>query len=243
MRELREKVALVTGASSGIGAAIAVELAAQGAHLALVGRDQERLNAVAARATAHGVSVKIHIADLDREEDLNSLKAAVDDDFGRLDILVHSAGVFEHGLVEDMPAESLLRQFRVNTLAPYALTHLFLPVIRRRRGQIVFVNSRAGLVAPPTLTQYAATKHALRAIADGLREEVSRDGVRVLSVYPGKTATPLQQRIQEAAGNKYDPSLFPQPEDVARLVVSALTLPANAEMTDVIVRPQQEPYQ
>lgn len=243
MRELRDNVGLVTGASSGIGAAIAVALAAKGVHLALVGRDVDRLNGVAARVAAHDVSVHTYLADLAKEEDINSLKAAVDDDFGRLDILVHSAGVFESGPVEDIGADSLLRQFRVNTLAPYALTHLFLPTIRRRRGQIVFINSRAGIAAWPNLTQYAATKHALRAIADGLRKEVGHDGVRVLSVYPGKTATALQQFIQESAGRKYDPSLFPQPEDVARLVIAALTLPANAEMTDVIVRPQQEPYE
>jgi len=243
MRELQDNVALVTGASSGIGAAVAVALAAKGVHLALVARNAERLNTVAARVAAGGVSVHTYIADLAQEEDINSLKAAVDDDFGRLDILVHSAGVFEGGSVEDVDADSLLRQFRVNTLAPYALTRLFLPVIRRRRGQIVFINSRAGLTVWANIAQYAATKYALRAIADGLRAEVARDGVRVLTVYPGKTATALQQAIQESAGKKYDPTLFPQPEDVAQVVIAALTLPINAEMTDVIVRPQQEPYE
>lgn len=242
MREIRDHVALVTGASSGIGAAVAVKLAEQGVHLGLVARDAARLEAVAARARGSRVTVRTYLADLAEEEDLNSLKAAVDDEFGRLDILIHCAGVFESGPVEDAGADLLLHLFRVNTLAPYAITHLFLPAIKRRRGQIVFINSRASMAAWPGMTQYAATKAALRVIADGLREEVGHEGVRVLTVFPGKIATPLQHRIQEAAGRRFDPSQLPQPEDVALVVLSALTMPVNAEITDVIVRPQQDPY-
>ena len=242
MRELRDHVALVTGASSGIGAAIACRLASQGVHLGLVGRDAGRLENVAARAHAYPVTVHTYVADLASAEDLNSLKAAVDHEFGRLDMLIHCAGIFEGGLVEDTAPELLMRQFRVNTLAPYTLTHLFLPAIKRRRGQIVFINSRASMLACTGMTQYAATKAALRVIADGLREELSRDGVRVLTVFPGKVATPLQRRIQEAAGRRFDPTQLPQPEDVAEVVLSALRMPVNVEITDLIVRPQQDPY-
>lgn len=242
MRELRDQVALVTGASSGIGAAVALKLAEQGVHLGLVARDAERLEAAAARSRRHGVTARTYLADLAHEEDLNSLKAALDDEFGRLDMLIHCAGIFESGPVENADADVLLRLFRVNTLAPYALTHLFLPAIRRRRGQIVFINSRASMHARPGMTQYAATKAALRVIADGLREEVNHDGVRVLTVFPGKIATPLQHRIQEAAGRRFDSTQLPQPEDVASVVLSALMMPVNAEITDIVVRPQQDPY-
>lgn len=242
MRELRDQVALVTGASSGIGAAVALKLAEQGVHLGLVARDAERLEAAAAWSRRRGVTVRTYLADLAHEEDLNSLKAALDDEFGRLDMLIHCAGIFECGPVEDASADVLLRLFRVNTLAPYALTHLFLPAIKRRRGQIVFINSRASMQAWPGMTQYAATKAALRVIADGLREEVNHDGVRVLTVFPGKIATPLQHRIQEAAGRRFDPGQLLQPEDVASVVLSALMMPVNAEITDIVVRPQQDPY-
>lgn len=240
MRDLRDQTALVTGASSGIGAAIAVKLAEHGVHLGLVGRNAERLRAVADQCGVHWKHVKIYHADLAVEADINSLKAAVDHELGRLDILVHAAAMLEQGPVEDLPADSFLRQFRVNVLAPYALTHLFLPTIRRRRGQIVFINSRAGLQALPLLTQYSATKHALRALADGLREEVAADGVRVLSIYPGKTATPLQRGLLRPPGIKYDANTLVQPEDVAEVVIHGLTLPENAELTDVVVRPQLE---
>lgn len=242
MRELRDQVALVTGASSGIGAAVALKLAEHKVHLALIARDTTRLEAVAVRARTNRVTARAYVADLAREEDINSLKAAVDDEFGKLDMLIHCAGIFERGPVEEADAEMLLRLFRVNTLAPYALTHLFLPAIKRRRGQIVFINSSAGIQAYPNMTQYAATKAALRVIADGLREEVGRDGVRVLSVFPGRIATPLQHRIQTLAGRRFDTSQLPQPEDVASLVLAALTMPPNTEITDIIVRPQQDPY-
>lgn len=243
MNQLRDKVALVTGASSGIGAAIARRLAACGVRLAVVGRHTQRLEQVAADCTVHGVDVRCYAADLTQMADRGSLKAAVDHDFGRLDILVHSAGTFYAGDVEDMPGDSLIRQLQVNTIAPYALTHLFLPTLRRRRGDIVFINSRAGLHAYGGMTQYCASKHALRAIADGLREEVSRDGVRVISIYPGKTATPMQQRIHEDQGRIYDPNLFPPPEDIAEVLAATLMLPHSTMVSDVTVMPQQDPSQ
>jgi short-subunit dehydrogenase len=209
--------------------------------LALVGRHIQRLEQVSADCAEHGVAVHGYGADLTQVADRGSLKAAVDHDFGRLDILVHSAGIFEAGDVEEVPGDCLVRQLEVNTIAPYALTHLFLPTLRRRRGDIVFINSRAGLYAYPGMTQYCASKHALRAVADGLREEVSRDGVRVISIYPGKTATPMQQRIHENQGRVYDPNLFPPPEDVAEVLATTLMLPASTVVSDVTVMPQQDP--
>jgi NADP-dependent 3-hydroxy acid dehydrogenase YdfG len=108
-----------------------------------------------------------------------------------------------------------------------------------RRGQIVFINSSVGLRARAGVGQYAATKHALKALADSLREEVNASGVRVISVYPGQTASPMQADLYEAAQKIYTPERLLQASDVAEVVVCALSLPRSAEVTDIALRPMQ----
>ena len=125
----------------------------------------------------------------------------------------------------------------MNVRGPYLLTQLLLPTIRQRRGQVVFINSTSGVRSHANISQYAATKFALKAIADALREEVNAAGVRVISVYPGKTATPLQERIMREKGLAYLPDQLMQPEDVAGVVIAALTAPRTAEVTDIHIRP------
>jgi NADP-dependent 3-hydroxy acid dehydrogenase YdfG len=116
-------------------------------------------------------------------------------------------------------------------------------LLKASQGQIVFINSTLGLNAKrPEVGQYAATKHALKAVADSLREEVNQDGIRILSVYPGRTATPRQKRLQEEEGRAYRPELLMQPEDVATIVLCALTLPRTAEVTDISLRPMLKSY-
>jgi NAD(P)-dependent dehydrogenase (short-subunit alcohol dehydrogenase family) len=133
--------------------------------------------------------------------------------------------------------------YRLNLRVPYLLTQRLLPLLRRSRGQVVFVNSSAGLHASAGLSQYAATKHALKALADSLRCEVNHDGVRVLSVYPGRTASPMQEHLhrQQPEVRPYRAADLLQPEDVAAVVVQALSLPRTAEVTDLHVRPFVKP--
>ena len=113
------------------------------------------------------------------------------------------------------------------------LTQELIPLLVRRRGQIVFINSTAGFTARANIGQYAATKHGLRAIADSLRDEINGAGVRVLTVYPGRTATPTQERLHALEGKTYRPDRLLQPEDVASVVVHALCLPRTAEVTEI----------
>jgi NADP-dependent 3-hydroxy acid dehydrogenase YdfG len=236
----QDQVAVVTGASSGIGQAIALALAAQGAALCLVGRRPEALETVAetARSTAQ---VGCYQADLTLDKDIETLTTHLRRDFGYLDLLVHSAGVFSMGPVESAPVKELDWQYRTNVRAPYALTQALLPLLRPRQGQIVFINSSAGLSAKANVSQYAATKHALRAIADSLRGEVNAEGLRVLSVYPGRTATPMQAAVHKMEERPYHPGRLMRPEDVADVVLNALCLPKNAEVTEIHIRPLAKP--
>lgn len=114
-------------------------------------------------------------------------------------------------------------------------------MLKTRRGQIVFINSIAGIYAMPHVGQYAATQHALKAVTDSLRAEVNAAGVRFLSVYPGRTATPMQEAVHEREGRVYVPERLMQPEDVAAAVLSALGLPRTAEVTDLHIRPLVNP--
>jgi NADP-dependent 3-hydroxy acid dehydrogenase YdfG len=125
---------------------------------------------------------------------------------------------------------------------PYLLTQALLPLLRACHGQIVFVNSTVGLEARAGVGQYASTQHALRAIADALRAEVNPDGVRVLSVYLGRTATARQARIFRLEGRPYAPELLIQPEDVAEMVLATLRLPRTAEVTEIRMRPLVKSY-
>jgi NADP-dependent 3-hydroxy acid dehydrogenase YdfG len=110
-------------------------------------------------------------------------------------------------------------------------------MLKARRGQVVFVNSSSGIVAKPMSSQYDLTKHALKAIADSLRGEVNPCGVRVLSIYLGRTASEMQERIHHMEGQPYRPELLLQPTDVASVILNALSLPRTAEVTDIHIRP------
>jgi NADP-dependent 3-hydroxy acid dehydrogenase YdfG len=150
---------------------------------------------------------------------------------------VHSAGTYARGPVETSSAHDFDRQYRTNVRAPYLLTQALLSTLRASRGQIVFINSTVVFAARPDLGQFAATQHALRAFVDTLREEVNPHGIRVASIYAGRTATPRQARIHELEGRSYVAERMLQPGDVAEVVLKILTLPRSAEVTDVRIRP------
>lgn len=238
-RKLAGKTAVVTGASSGIGRAIAVELAIHGASLCLLGRRPRVLSELGHRL-GESARCMVYQVDLSSEEQIEKFAAGFERKGGKPDILVHSAGVIAIGAVESAPLEEFDRQLEINVRAPYLLTQLLLPALKTRRGQIVFVNSNAGLCATPGSGQYSASKHALTGLADSLRAEV-KGQVRVMSVYAGSTATPMQAALHVSKGRAYRPELLIQAEDVASLVAHALTLPSTVEVTALHLRPAAPP--
>ena len=219
---------LVTGAGSGIGSVVASALHARGDHLVLLARSQERANDLAARYQGADVVV----ADLADIEALTSWELP-----GSLDSVVHAAGVVELGPVAEQPAWQWRDQIDVNLLAPAELTRRALPALRQARGTVVFVNSGAGLRANPQWAGYAASKHGRRALADALRAEEQPHGVRVTTVYPGRTATPMQQRVHEQEGKDYDAAEWIAPETVGGVILHVLDLPRYATIPDVTVSP------
>ena len=233
-------VAVVTGASGGIGRAIAIALANEGARLCLLGRNEIRLAETAAAVQPFSRAVYFHM-DLTLNETFEPLLHYLETEAGKLDILIHCAGVAHNGPLESSRMDDLDLQFAVNVRGPYNLTRTLLPLLMAARGQVVFMNSSLGLVVQrPDIGQYAATKHALKAIADSLRQEVNPKGIRVLSVFAGRTATPMQEAICQSEGMPFRPEILLQPEDIASVVVHTLSLPLTAEVTDISIRPMSK---
>jgi NAD(P)-dependent dehydrogenase (short-subunit alcohol dehydrogenase family) len=236
-RRLAGRVAVVTGASSGVGRAIALALAREGAEVCAIGRNSGALSETV--AAVRGTSlINAFTADLTVERDVKRLKQHVDEVSGKLDILVHSAGVIHQDTLRHASIGDFDAQYAINVRAPYLMTQCMLPLLERARGQIVFINSSVGLsVKRADVGQYAATKHALKAIADSLREEVNSKGIRVLTAYLGRTATPMQEALCRQERQAYQPDILLQPEDVASVVLHTLLLPPRAEVTDISIRP------
>ncbi|WP_037572617.1 SDR family oxidoreductase [Phaeacidiphilus oryzae] len=224
---------LITGAGSGIGAAVARRLSQRGDQLWLLARSAAR----AAELRERFPGARTLVGDLAQPERLSWALGQQPEQPVELDSLLHVAGVVELGPVGDLTPKVWNETLAANLVAPAELTRLFLPALRAACGQVLFVNSGAGLRANPDWAAYAASKHGLRALADALRAEEHGNGVRVTSVYPGRTATPMQEKVHAQEGSSYDPEAWIDPESVATTVLTALDLPRDAEVTDLTVRP------
>jgi NADP-dependent 3-hydroxy acid dehydrogenase YdfG len=223
---------LITGAGSGIGAAVARRLHERGDELVLLARDAGRAKELAGRYPGARTLVA-DLADPDRISWALGQQSMPD----RLDSLLHIAGVVDLGPIVELRPKTWHQQLNVNLIAPAELTRLFLPQLRAARGQVVFVNSGAGLNAHAEWGAYAASKHGLKALADSLRQEEHGNGVRVTSVYPGRTASPMQVKVHAQEGKEYDASRWIDPQSVATTILSAIDLPRDAEINDLTVRP------
>ncbi|MDT0306810.1 SDR family oxidoreductase [Streptomyces sp. DSM 44917] len=224
---------VITGAGSGIGAAVAARLAERGDQLWLWARDAGRAKELVERFPG----ARTLVGDLSEPERLSwALGHQAPPD--RVDSLLHIAGVVELGEVGELTPAIWRATLAANLVAPAELTRLLLPQLRAARGHVVFVNSGAGLRAHPQWSAYAASKHGLRALADALRAEEAAHGLRVTTVYPGRTATPMQEKVHRQEGKEYDPARWIPADAVATTVLTALGLPRGAEVTDLTVRPQ-----
>lgn len=228
LSRLAGELVVVTGASRGIGRATAELLTRAGLAVLPVARDPRGLD------PSPGALPPV-AADLGTDQGIARVVEAVAS--RPLAGLVHAAGVCRLGRVEQTSAEDLDLQWQVNLRAPFLLTRALIPELRQRRGQVVFVNSGAGQSAKAGWSAYAVSKFGLRALADALRAELAPDGVRVTSVYPGRTATDMQAEVRRTEGQPYDPSIYVQPEDVARAIGHALAMAAPAVVEEISVRP------
>lgn len=230
-------VAVVTGASQGIGRAVAKCLSADGYIVWAVARRRHVLEKLA--ASRPGLIVAP--CDLTDDAQVDRLTTNINEQSPRLAALVHCAGSYAAGAMASTPLADLREQFRANVEAAYLTTQRLLGILVPG-STIVFLNSSQGIRAGADVGQYAASMHARKAIADALRQEVNESGVRVTSIYAGRTATPRQRRIYQQHGWVYRPDVLLRPEDIAKVVLEILHLPETAEVTDLSIRPAIKSY-
>ncbi len=220
----KQATALITGASGGLGAAIADALAPTHT-LLLVGRASKRLDDVAQRVGATALQLDL--------TEIDALSAAADV-VDELDVLVHNAGVAFPDRLADSRIHDWRTSFDVNVIGAVALTLALLPSLRRAKGQVIFVNSGAGLKVLDGMASYSASKFALRAFADSLR--VEEPSLRVTSVHPGRIATTMQRRLREFERGKYDPNHYLRPDTVARTIADIIATPPDGHVYEVVIR-------
>lgn len=238
MSGLANATAIVTGASRGIGEAIARRLSAAGAEIVLAGRRLDRLSPVRDAIVHAGGRAVCEELDLADSGSIERFVSRMGERCSALRALVNCGGIYSRGTWEEASADTLAALFETNVRGPYALTRGMLPSLIRAEGDVVFVNSSVIHSEGKCVGQFAATNHALKGLTDSLRAEINEKGVRVMSLHPGRTATPRQEEIHEMKGEPYRPERLLQPDDVAQVVVACLQLPDTAEVTELRIRPR-----
>ena len=230
------RTALVTGATRGIGRAIVQDLARD--HIVFVGgRSADDVQRVRDELAGLGPGTRAFTADVSSDEQVAAAWEPLRDEFGGLNVLVHSAGIAPQARVEEATREQWERIFDVNVISVAQLTRLTLPQLRVAGGDVVAINSGSGFTSGPSAALYSGTKFALRALTDALREEERENGVRVSSVHPGRVATDMQEELQAYMGNEYHPEEWIRPEQIAAAVRTAVDATRDSQVEVISVRP------
>lgn len=231
----RPKTVVITGTTSGIGAAVARAFAADGANVFLIGRSAKKL-AAASRKIPPPRLAGTALADFASVPELRQLLATISKRLRRIDVLVHAAGEYAWTAAGDTDTRDFDLLFDVNVRAPYLLTQGLLPLLQRSAGQVIFVNSSVVSSPGAGVAIFKATQHAVQGLVDSLRQDFNQHGIRVSSLFPGRTATPRMQRIYARQGKKYTPRALLSVTEVAAVVVALTKLPNRVEVTDVRLR-------
>ena len=242
MNNLSGKVCIIVGSTGGIGKAIAHQLAAENAKIYLPGRNQSSLKSLAKELQKASSFVQPFSMDLQNEAEIDQFVKHIKEKEGLVDILIHTGGLYFSGKWEETEMETFDNLFEANVRGPFKLTRELIPLFNRHPGQIVVINSSVGLHAKAGVGLFSATQHALKALTDSLRAEINESGIRVMSVYPGRTNTGRVKTIFNKENRSYQPELLLQPEDIAEIVLKTLQLPDTAEITDLHIRPFKKSY-
>lgn len=239
--EIKGKVVAITGASSGIGEAIALRLAAAGAKVVLGARRVNRLEALALRIEKEGGEVAYIVTDVKRKEDLTALVKLASERFGRLDVMVNNAGIAQLSRIDELDVEGWEEMIDVNLKGTLYGIAAAMPVFRAQgSGHIVNIISTSGIQIAPLQGVYAGTKNAVRTISEALRKE-SNGELRVTGISPGYVQTELANGVKneqlKTAIQESMSSLAISPDAIASAIAFAIGQPANVEVGDIVIRP------
>ena len=247
MAKLDGKVAVITGASSGIGEATAEALAAEGAAVVVAARREDRLTDLVGRIEANGGRVLAAICDVTDEDQAHGLIREAEDEFGSVDILVNNAGVMLLSTVGKGLSDQWRQMFEVNVMGLLYATDAAIKVMKEQgSGHLVNISSVAGRkVTRDSSGVYAGTKFAVNAISEGLRQELLEDNIRVTIVEPGAVDTELPDHITDEDAREGLSGLLSlerlQAEDIASAITYAVTQPERVSVNEILIRPTQQP--
>ena len=246
MAKLDGKVAIITGASSGIGEATAEALAAEGASVVVAARREDRLSDLVERINGNGGKALPVAADVSDEGQAHELIRRAKSEFGRVDILVNNAGVMQLSAVDKGLSDEWRRMFDVNVLGLLYATDAAVSVMKEQgSGHLVNVSSVAGRRSRATTGVYSGTKFAVNAISEALRQELLEDNIRVTIVEPGAVATELATHITDEDAKENLSGLLSldilQAEDIASAIAYCVTQPERVSVNEILIRPTQQP--
>ena len=247
MTKLKDKVAVITGASSGIGEATAEALAAEGAAVAVAARREDRLEDLVERIEGNGSRALAVSCDVTDEDQAHDLIRKAKEEFGRVDIVVNNAGVMQLSKVEKSLSDEWRRMFDINVLGLLYVTDAAIQVMKEQgSGHLVNISSLASRGTRPALGVYSGTKTAVNAISEALRQELQGDNIRVTIIEPGAVETELPDHITDKEAREGISSLLAeldplQPEDIAAAIAYCVTQPERVSINEMLIRPTQQP--
>ena len=222
-QSLQGKVAIVTGAGKGIGRAVAVALAKEGAHVGLLARTEEDLKEVAGAVKELGVKAAYAVVDVSSKEEVDQAIASITDEIGQADILINNAGIGTFGKLLEMEPELWKQIIDVNLMGTYYVTRAVLPqMIAKNSGDIINISSTNGLNGAATSSAYSASKFGVIGLTESLAQEVRRNNIRVTALAPSTVVTELAQKSSLVDNNKVEQ--YMHPEDLAEYMIAQLKL-------------------
>ncbi len=247
MAKLKDKVAVITGASSGIGEATAEALAAEGAAVVVAARREDRLEDLVERIEGNGSRVLAVSCDVTDEDQAHDLIRKAKEEFGRVDIVVNNAGVMQLSKVEKSLSDEWRRMFDINVLGLLYVTDAAIQVMKEQgSGHLVNISSLASRGTRPALGVYSGTKTAVNAISEALRQELQGDNIRVTIIEPGAVETELPDHITDEEAREGISNLLAeldplQPKDIAAAIAYCVTQPERVSINEMLIRPTQQP--
>ena len=226
------ETAVITGASSGVGKSLAIQLSDAGYRVVLAARSEDKLNAIAEEIQSKGGNSLVVLTDVSQPEQINNLKDRALE-YGDVSVVINNAGLGKFSKVEDVAIEDWDRQLDVNLRASFLVSQAFIPGMKQRlNGILVFMNSVAGKKGYPYSAAYVASKYGMRGLADSLREELREDNIKVISIHPGAVDTPFW----DGAGVNFPREEMLDTATLAQSIVHTIQSPGNFTVEELVVR-------
>ena len=225
------KIALVTGASTGLGESISIKLALKGFKVVLASRNEKKLNCLKNVISEKGGNSQVIRTDVSNEEDVKKLYSTIDVD--KIDVVVNNAGLGVFNKIQDISIDEWDNQLNTNLRGSFLITkHVSRSMIKRKAGKLVFINSVAGINAYPYSSAYVASKFGLRGFTSSLREELREHNIKVISVHPGAVDTPFWNNVNV----DFPKNEMLKSDDVADTIIHAILSPNNLVKEEIVIR-------